>query len=291
MNNNAFSIKTMTRSELDLAMKWAAQEGWNPGFHDADSYYKADPNGFLMGYLGDEPIACISVIKYHDFFGFLGFYIVKSAYRGQGYGMQMWQAGLRYLEGCNIGLDGVVEQQENYKKSGFKLAYGNIRFVGNTSDFVSANKPLASSENIDIVPLAEMPFSILDAYDRDFFPAERSEFTQQWITQKESRAVGVLQDGVLSGYGVIRPSQDGFKIAPLFADTPELAERLFLHLISLVKGNAAIFIDVPNVNEAAMALVMRFNMTPSFETARMYTGNVPDLPLSKTFGVTSFEIG
>ncbi|RUO72188.1 N-acetyltransferase [Pseudidiomarina sediminum] len=291
MTDKAFRIKTMTRSELDLAIAWAAQEGWSPGFHDADSYYKADPNGFLMGYLGDEPIACISVIKYDDSFGFLGFYIVKPTYRGQGYGMQMWQAGLRYLDACNIGLDGVVEQQENYKKSGFELAYGNIRFAGNTSDFAHANKALTSAETIDLVPLAEIPFPTLDAYDRAFFPAIRSEFTQQWITQKDSHALGVLHDGVLSGYGVIRPTQDGYKIAPLFAETPELAERLFLHLIALVKDDAAIFIDVPNVNKAGMELVKRFDMTPCFETARMYTGNAPELPLSKTFGVTSFEIG
>ncbi|WP_411361053.1 GNAT family N-acetyltransferase [Pseudidiomarina sp. YC-516-91] len=291
MTHKAFKIKTMTRSELDLAVAWAAQEGWNPGLHDADSYYKADPNGFLMGYLGDEPIACISVIKYDSSFGFLGFYIVKPAYRGQGYGMQMWQAGLHYLEGCNIGLDGVVEQQQNYKKSGFKLAYGNIRFTSNTSDFVHANKTLDVAEAIHFVPLAEIPFATLDAYDRAFFPAARSEFTQQWITQKDSHAVGVLQEGVLSGYGVIRSTQDGYKIAPLFADTPELAEPLFLHLISLVEDNAAVFLDVPNVNEAALDLVKRFAMTPCFETARMYTGDAPNLPLSKTFGVTSFEIG
>ena len=29
-----------------------------------------------------------------------------------------------------IGLDGVVAQQENYRKSGFELAYANIRYGG-----------------------------------------------------------------------------------------------------------------------------------------------------------------
>jgi len=32
-------------------------------------------------------------------------------------------------------------------------------------------------------------------------------------------------------------------------------------------------------------------MKPVFETARMYTGAAPDLPLPKLFGVTSFELG
>ena len=29
-----------------------------------------------------------------------------------------------------IGLDGVVGQQENYRKSGFQLAYANVRYGG-----------------------------------------------------------------------------------------------------------------------------------------------------------------
>lgn len=69
-------------------------------------------------------------MKYDNSYGFLGFYIVKPEFRGRGYGLKLWQAGLKYLEGCNVGLDGVVEQQGNYMQSGFKLAYGNIRFEG-----------------------------------------------------------------------------------------------------------------------------------------------------------------
>jgi hypothetical protein len=32
-------------------------------------------------------------------------------------------------------------------------------------------------------------------------------------------------------------------------------------------------------------------MTAVFETARMYTGQAPALPLDRIFGVTSFELG
>ena len=114
MATGSFKIKTMRREEIDIAIEWAATEGWNPGSHDASCYHAADPNGFLVGYLDQQPIATISAIKYGKSFGFIGFYMVAPAYRGQGYGLQIWNAGLRYLEGRNIGLDGVVAQQENY---------------------------------------------------------------------------------------------------------------------------------------------------------------------------------
>ena len=34
------------------------------------------------------------------------------------------------LTGCVVGLDGVVAQQDNYRRSGFDLAWHNTRFQG-----------------------------------------------------------------------------------------------------------------------------------------------------------------
>ena len=45
------------------------------------------------------------------------------------------------------------------------------------------------------------------------------------------------------------------------------------------------------MNAAAVDLAKRHNMTAIFETARMYAGKSPDLPVHRLFGVTSFELG
>ncbi len=283
MNGNNYTIKTMNQKEIDIAVEWAAIEGWNPGLHDADCYHTADPNGFLIGLLGDEPIATISMIKYGQSFGFLGFYIVKPEYRGKGYGIQIWNAGLKYLEGRNIGLDGVVVQQDNYKKSGFKLAYRNIRYEG----IGGGNSP----ESPEIVKLSTLPFETIDSYNRPFFPEKRSKFIKSWINQPECHSLGIMQNGKLSGYGVIRKCRTGYKLGPLLADIPDLAESLFVALRSKIKPSEPVFLDTPEVNPLAVALAERYNMKVSFETARMYTGNFPAMPLNRLFGVTSFEIG
>ena len=283
MINKNYKIRTATRKEVDIIIEWAAQEGWNPGIHDADCFYSADPNGFFIGLLGDEPIASISVIKYGESFGFLGFYIVKPEYRGKGYGIQIWNTSLKYLEGRNVGLDGVVTQQDNYKKSGFELAYRNIRYEGHDG----GNFPKCS----EIVKLSTLPFETIDSYDRPFFPANRTTFIKSWINQANCNALGIMHNGKLAGYGVIRKCCSGYKIGPLFADCPELAEALFLALRSGIKPAEPFYLDTPEVNQAAVALAKRYNMKVVFETARMYTGKKPDMPLNRLFGVTSFELG
>lgn len=283
MEDKNYKIRKMSRNELDIAIEWAAREGWNPGLYDADCFYKADPNGFLIGLLGDEPISCISSVAYDEKFGFLGFYIVKPEFRGRGYGIQIWKAALEYLKTQNIGLDGVIEQQENYKKSGFKLAYRNIRYQG----LGGGGKSIHS----DIVKLSESFFDDLKIYDDGLFPASRPQFLRCWINQPKSLALGAFQDKKLVGYSVIRKCREGYKIGPLFADNENLAEKLFQAGSSYVQRGVPIFLDTPEVNVAAVALAKHHNMKMVFETARMYTKEQPSLPLNKIFGVTTFELG
>ncbi|MFZ2959131.1 MAG: GNAT family N-acetyltransferase [Candidatus Ozemobacteraceae bacterium] len=287
MQKSDYTIRTMTRKELDIAIEWAAAEGWNPGLFDADCFYAADPNGFLIGLLGDEPIAAISVVKYGNSFGFLGLYLVKPAYRHKGYGIQIWNAGLAYLEGRMIGLDGVVDQQGNYKLSGFTLAYRNIRFQGIGGGHSPANPESRSG----IVALSTVPFNEVCAYDKPFFPDDRAQFLRCWIDRHQKSALGILQNRKLMGYGVLRHCRNGYKIGPLFADSPEFAEQLFLGLKAHAPEGAPIFLDTPEVNAEAINLATRHHMNVSFETARMYKGKSPDLPINRLFGVTTFELG
>lgn len=283
MNETPLTIRTTTIQKMDIALAWAAAEGWNPGLHDADCFHAADPYAFLLGFIGDEPVATISAVKYGQSFGFIGFYIVKPEYRGKGYGIQIWNAAMAQLKGRIVGLDGVFAQQANYMKSGFKLAYRNIRYRGMGGG--------VGSGDTDIVPLSKMDFDEVGDYDAPFFPDERRAFLRCWIAQPQGCALGIKQNGRLAGYGVLRICRSGYKIGPLFADAPDLAERLFLALKSNAPNGAPVFLDIPEVNPSALDLVKRHAMTAEFETARMYTGAFPHLPLDRLFGVTSFELG
>lgn len=283
MDGQNYLIRTMTPSEVPLAVDWAAAEGWNPGLEDAVCFSVGDRQGFLVGLWNDEPIAVISAVKYDEKFGFLGFYIVKPEWRGQGYGWQIWCRALDYLQGCNIGLDGVLAQQENYQKFGFQLAYRNVRYQG----YTRKQRP----DSIHFVDLFTIPWEQVMAYDRQCFPAPRGQFLQGWFAQKGHQAIGYREENLLRGYGVLRPCRLGYKIGPLFADTPEIAENLFLALKSIPEPGEIIYLDVPEVNEEAIALAEKYSMEIVFETARMYTGEAPDLALEKIYGVTSFELG
>ena len=47
MSAASVKIRNLTRSELDMAVQWAADEGWNPGLQDAGAFWAQDPQGFF----------------------------------------------------------------------------------------------------------------------------------------------------------------------------------------------------------------------------------------------------
>ncbi|NMJ44269.1 GNAT family N-acetyltransferase [Roseomonas sp. JC162] len=277
-------IRSMTREDLALALDWAAAEGWNPGLADAACFHAADPDGFLVGEVDGTPAGCVSAVRYPGGFGFLGFYIVRAEFRGRGHGMALWRAAMARLQPGVVGLDGVVAQQANYRTSGFTLVHRNVRY--------GAAAPVAPpvEDAPPIVALAAIPFATLAAYDRRFFPAPRNSFLRAWITAPGHVAVAATGPAGLLGYGVLRPCRDGSKIGPLFAETPAAARALFSALLDAAPPGP-VFLDLPEPNADAIAMATAAGMAPAFETARMYAGPAPDLPLVHIYGITTFELG
>lgn len=284
-------IRNMTRSEVDELVSWAAHEGWNPGLGDGEIFWRTDAEAFVAAELGGELIGGGTITSYAGEFGFMGFFIVKPEYRSRGLGNIIWHARRERLisrlqPGTPIGMDGVFTMQDYYARGGFVFSHRNLRF--RTDNPCEPARPAAQNEHI--VPLAKLPFDQLAAYDRHCFPAPRSQFLQDWIMQSTGLALAYHRDGKLQGYGVIRQCREGCKLGPLFADDADIADVLFTQLAAFAAGGP-LFLDAPENNPAAMALVRQHNMTEVFGCARMYLGEPPALKHERIYGVTTFELG
>lgn len=276
-------IRHASRDELDAIIDWAAREGWNPGLDDAAAFWAADPEGFWVAEREDRLAASMSLVRYDETYAFLGFYITAPEFRRQGIGGQMWQQALTAAGQRIVGLDGVVAEQENYRRSGFVLAHANIRYGG----IVDVVEP-PGTELIEVAPVHT---PMLIDYDRRFMPARRDAFLTEWLRPgRTRRSIVLFRDGAVSGYGTLRSCRQGYKIGPLFSESETVADLVFRKLAATVKGEE-VYLDIPEPNASARALCERYNMKPVFETARMYRGIAPDLPLARIYGITTFELG
>jgi len=122
-----YRIGRMSLSDVEIAIDWAAKEGWNPGLNDAACFHAIDSHGFFKGELGGRMIASGSAPVYDAEFAFIGLYIVAPAFRGKGYGWALTDAMLAYADSRNVGLDGVEVMAERYARLGFRAAHRSVR--------------------------------------------------------------------------------------------------------------------------------------------------------------------
>lgn len=274
-------VTQATLADWPVIAGWAAAEGWNPGLSDGPAFFAQDPEGFFLGRVGGEPVSAVSVVNYGAEYAFLGCYLVRPDLRGQGHGLTTWKTALAHAGNRTVGLDGVVAQQDNYRQSGFELAYRTIRFTGTAPQ---------RETPAGVRPAGPADLAAITAYDSACYPADRPRFLAEWLTGPGHRAF-VRHDGTrLTGYGVLRPGHDTLRIGPLFADTPEDARALFAALMADAAGRE-VAVDVPEPNAAGVALAEEAGFRASFETARMYTGPVRGHARHRVFGVTTLELG
>lgn len=286
--NSRLKITKASKAEFQTAIEWAAGEGWNPGLDDLAAFHAVDPEGFLMGWVDGKPVSSISVVRYGTDFGFLGFYIVHPYHRGTGVGIETWNAGMAHLEGRSIGLDGVVEQQDNYRKSGFAFIGQNIRYSG-------IPQPIAETAGSTLVRrIMPEDMAAIHALDDNCFGMKRSGFIENWCRPLKSEhriSLVSIDGGQLSGFGTIRKCREGYKSGPLFCEDIDAALALFNGLIATVEPGSTLTLDVPEANSFAVQLAQSAGLKPVFKTARMVRGNAPHIDWNFVFGITSFELG
>jgi GNAT superfamily N-acetyltransferase len=282
---DGYTIAPMTRAEASVLESWAAAEGWNPGVADMDIAWASDPDAFIALRKDGELAGGGAIIAYGRKAGFMGLFIMRSDLRRQGLGRVLWQERLKRLRArldpdAPIGMDGVFDMAPFYASGGFRLLYRDLRFEGEAEGTLDS----------DAVPLQDVPWEELAAYDLAVSGIDRPEFMRAWLSQPGGSGFAWRRNGSLAGYGFLRPCRNGFKIGPLYADDANIAHRLLQSLLSTIPGQHAV-LDVPEPNGAAMALVAARGWTQSFGCARMVHGPMTPPPPDRVYGVTSFEFG
>jgi hypothetical protein len=275
------TIRAMTLHDLRMVLRWAADEGWNPGLEDAEAFHAADPTGFLIKEVEGAPAAAISVVNHDADFAFLGLYLCKPEFRGQGHGMDVWRAGIAHAGSRSVGLDGVPDQQANYARSGF-VKYGKtVRYEGLINAEPDPRAHCASPAEIES----------LTTRDTKSAGMRRTNFARAWLGQFSTRQTIVLSDGTKNNaFATFRRCGVGTKIGPFQASSEADAQAL-LSSNPFAGSDEPVFVDVQDECTSFSHLLEKLGFKPIFETARMYRGAPPNTHPARYQAIATMELG
>lgn len=263
---------------------WMIDEGWDPGFGDAQAVTALDPGALVIGLLDGTPVSAISVLRISGLYAVIGNYLVRASHRGRGFGLATWRAALPHAGDRAIALDAVPDRIGTYERAGFTTAYTTIGYHGT----IRAGR---TGGHRRVRPLEAGDRTAVVALDAACSPFERSAFLAVWIAANSTRTL-VYQEpgGEITGFGAIRPSRSGYRIGPLIAQHEQAAAALFDALTAPHAGEQVV-VNCPEPNTAGCDLARGRGLFRASHTVRMYSHPVRPAALTHSYSTASLAWG
>ncbi|CAI6319495.1 unnamed protein product [Periconia digitata] len=211
----------------------------NRSSNDAPSHFKALRNGkdwhLIIPKLSTKPEGCVCGFTYPNKTGWIGFFIMAAAYRGQGLGRELWNrmdASFHESQTEMIGLDGVEEQVKTYERRGF-VDVARIPVMSRVS---LKTRPLPAVE-LDpdvkdrLVDMKSVDEDLLARLDLEHTGLDRSAY---WLNngihhhRQNTFGLALAESSTeeLRGFLLVRDCEHGQRFGPLYAETLQGAKAL-----------------------------------------------------------------
>ncbi len=224
-------------------------------------------------------------------------YLVVEEYRGNGYGISLWKTALSHLADLPcIGLEAAPDRVEDYSKWGFSVSSLTTRWQIHSEDGIYEHLNLLSKQipGLSLLHGKDIPANIINDYDQKREPSPRPHFIRDWLNHPAGDVLALIDKaGRCQGFGRIRPCLlnpgIGWRVGPIIADTPDLAQFLIVQLISRHPG--LILIDSPGLNSYSDQIYDTLGFSKISQTTRMYKGTQPPISMNQVYGLACLELG
>ena len=212
------------------------------------------------------------------------FYVTKKSWRGKGIGRKVYDLSCQPLGQRQIGLNADWSHQKMYASGAFKVStFTMITYNCAIKDVVVFHDELAKT-NLKVLPLQDVDFEKILAYDKKIHPMERKEILR-WFIDFAHVGLVAMEDDAVVGWGSVYKARRGFKFMPLYADSFECAKVIGNELLKQIASNTEVEVEVafPEGNLNAKKLFHEFNITSGREVfhKRMFTEK--DIPIPDHF--------
>jgi GNAT superfamily N-acetyltransferase len=262
-------IRTMSEADIPLGMRLKAQAGWNQTEADWRRALRLGGDGCFVAELDGAAVGTTTTCVFGPV-AWVALVLVNEAARGRGVGTALVRHALTYLDGRgvrSVRLDATPLGRPVYEKLGFVAEYALARYAG----VLPAVGEAKSAE-----PLQEWDLPQLLRLDKKVSGADRAGLLTGLYEEHRSAFRVVLSGSVVFGALTSRAGQHATQIGPCLAPYKSVGEWLLADARERFAGQR-VFLDVPLVNEPAVACVERLGLRPQRQLLRMSRGEpVPE---------------
>ena len=236
----------MTVADIDFAYQCTSLEGWAAETKETFAAFLAfNPAGCFVAQKNDKRIGICIATKYRNS-GFIGDLVITREMRGHGYGRQLFDHAVRYLQEqgiTSISLDADEPAVALYENFGFRKITRSLRFTGKVRG--RKNRFIHQVKPADLKHICESD-TILFGEDRGFFLNRRyQKFPDYFYAFKEN-------DHIL-GYISGCPGNDIIAVGPLVLFSEKADPSFLLKGLAAATGDVALRCGVLENNQQAVS--------------------------------------
>lgn len=285
-----YEIRPMRRSDLPSLYALVNEVKWNIDLSYLEFVFNTDPTGLVVVVKDDgELIGHCGILAHSDTIAFFGLNIIKEKYQHKGIGKQMFREVMKVMGDRNVGMNSLSNRITFYAQFGWTIKSYTLHYnQGPVNPEFIAEVP---EGDFEVVSASDINFDDVIAYDSEIHTVSRPIYISNWAKHQLAKTHVALKSGRVVGYGVVRPSDEGYKMNPLYADDPKIAKALFCRLASHIPTGQILNFTQPVENDNANAFVVGNKLTSRFSMTRLYNKwNIP-LDIQRVYSISTTEYG
>ena len=276
--------RTMKPYDIAAGLALCRAAGWNQLARDWEIFLHLSPNDCRVATREDKVVGTVTMIRYQNFFSWIGMVLVDPECQRQGIGMQLMKEALQILHNEEtIKLDATAAGHEVYLKLNFVDEYRMSRM-----STIAATEKLKVS---DVRALHKNDLFALMQFDREIFGADRQPILQ-WVLEGAPQYAFLVEDKKeIQGYCLGRHGYNFTHIGPVVAKNSNIAKDL----VSAALNNcmrSSVILDVLHFNPQWIEWLTSIGFAEQRSLFRMYRGsNRFDGVPEKQFAILGPEFG
>lgn len=277
-------FRLMSNDDIAAGLALCRAAKWNQLRREWEIFLHLSPHDCLVATCDENVIGTVTIIRYQNFFSWIGMVLVDPGSRGRGIGMQLLHEALQVLKNEEtIKLDATPAGREIYLKLNFVDEYciGRMRTKVVAKDLTTA---LAR-------PLEKKDLKAIANFDREIFGADRQTLLE-WMLEGAPEFAYLIEDnGEILGYCLGRHGHDFTHIGPVVAKDVTIAKDIITAALLNCIGQSVI-VDAMQFDDEWMAWLSSIGFAEQRSFTRMYRGTnkFPGAP-EKQFAILGPEFG